>query len=341
MVYLASVVKMIAPVGVRMGDEYIGYGACRLCPHACAVDRRNGKVGICGEGATMRIAWVGLHRGEEPPLIGGRGSGTIFFTGCPLHCAYCQNCQISARHAAVGTFVEIDEFAHLLVALQSFGAANINLVTGTHFIPSIIAGITMARDLGCTLPVVWNSSGFESVEALALIDPLIDTYLVDVKTFDRQVAKTFCGTPSYAQVIGPVMDFIIKHHPVTAMVDGVLRGTIVRHLLFPGTLEATSEVLRWFALHAKDAAWLSLMVQFVPPAEIKADLPEVTETQYEQLLELLDELEIEEGFVQELADNIPWIPDFTRDNPFPESFADPLVEFLALRDLKANSHLNR
>ena len=314
-----------------MKRDELGYTPCTLCPHACAVDRVRGQRGICGETSEMRIVWMGLHRGEEPPLIGANGSGTVFFTGCPLHCAYCQNCQISKRHADGGVVVGIDEFADLLLGLQRMGAANANLVTGTHFIPSIVESLVLARKAGFTLPVVWNSSGFESVEALQLIDPFVDTYLIDVKTLDKTVAATFCGSASYAEAIGPVMRYLLEKHPVTTVDgEGSLHGLLVRHLVFPGTLAATEAVLRWFASHAKDHAWLSLMVQFVPP-EGNVGLPAITEGEYDTLIGLLDALGIEDGFVQELADNIPWIPDFTRDNPFPEGFADPLDQFLDLK----------
>jgi putative pyruvate formate lyase activating enzyme len=279
----------------------------------------------------MRIAWMGLHRGEEPPLVGEHGSGTVFFSGCPLHCAYCQNCQISARNGAYGTIVSIEQFAQLCCDLEVLGAANINLVTGTHFIPSITQALQKARELGCSLPVVWNSSGFESSTALADIDPYIDTYLVDLKTLDSRTAARFCGSSKYADIIEHVIQWILDHHQHTSFSDGHLTGTIIRHLVFPGELKATEEVLRWFAQKAKDAAWLSLMVQFVPP-DGTALPPSCDEVTYEYLIDLLDELEIEEGFVQELGDNIPWIPDFTRDNPFPEGFAQPLPSFLSLRD---------
>lgn len=314
-----------------MIDQVPGYSACHLCPHLCGVDRTSGKRGVCGETDVMRIAWMGLHRGEEPPLIGTKGSGTVFFSGCPLHCAYCQNCQISTRRASVGTEVSPAQLSGLLMGLQEMGAANANLVTGTHFIPSIIEALDLARTQGFTLPVVWNSSGFESVEALKLVDPYVDCHLIDMKTLDRQVGSVFCGSAAYADAIVPVMRFLLERRkPVTIDEQGIFRGLLVRHLVFPGTLEASKEVLRWFATHAKDRAWLSLMVQFVPPAG--EPMPAITEDEYDELIGLLDELDIEEGFVQELADNIPWIPDFTRDNPFPEGFADPLKDFLRLRD---------
>ena len=330
MVYLAATVKQRGGL-VRMHEQEIGYNSCSLCPHACLVNRSQGELGICGESDTMRIAWVGLHRGEEPPLIGTHGSGTIFFSGCPLHCTYCQNCQISGRNSTFGIPISHEQFVETLLDLEAMGAANANLVTGTHFIPAIRDGIIEARTRGFSLPVVWNSSGFESIEALKMIDSLVDTYLIDLKTLDRSVAATFCGTAKYSDYIETVITFICERHPETYETEQGIRGTIVRHLLFPGTLHATEEVLRWYARNAKDAAWLSLMVQFVPP-EGNVMLPEVDEQTYAYLVDLLEELEIEHGFMQELGDNIPWIPDFTRANPFPESFADPLPSFLSLKE---------
>jgi putative pyruvate formate lyase activating enzyme len=275
---------------------------------------------------------MGLHRGEEPPVSGEHGSGTIFFCGCPLHCAYCQNCQISAARSEVpGIPVSVAELADLMLDLQKLGAANLNMVTGTHFIPSIIQSLNLGRAKGLTLPVVWNSSGYESLEGLALIDPYVALYLIDVKTLDAEVAARFCGTARYVKEIGAVMDFLFKRVRRTRLnSQGELTGILVRHLLFPGTLDATKQFLGWFATHARKQAWLSLMVQFVPPLGDDT-LPEITSEAYDELIDLLETLEIEDGFVQELADNIPWIPDFTRDNPFPDSFADPLPSFLELK----------
>lgn len=314
------------------------YKHCRLCPNLCSIDRTRGQVGICGESAHMRIAWAGLHRGEEPPVTGRYGSGTIFFSGCPLHCAYCQNCQISAQvDISTVTTVTVKQLAQLMLDLQQMKAANINIVTGTHFIPSIAEAILLARRTGLNIPIVWNSSGYEEVQALEMIDSLIDLYLIDVKTLDTRVAARFCGTKHYVDSILPVMTWLFKAKPNTYVNDaGELYGILIRHLLFPGTLEATKEVLVWFARYAKQHAWLSLMVQFVPPKK-EPSMETIREDEYQILLDLLEALEIDDGFVQELADNIPWIPDFTRDNPFPADFADPLASFLALRKVSADN----
>lgn len=313
------------------------YTDCRLCPNRCRVDRRTNAVGICGETDLVRVAWSGLHRGEEPPVTGAHGSGMIFFSGCPLHCAYCQNHQISGGESSVGFVVSMEELATMMLSLQKMGASNINLVTGTHFIPSIVTAIELARSEGMRLPIVWNSSGYESAEGLDLIDPYVDLYLIDVKTLDESVAARFCGRKSYSTAIRPVMEYLVERHPsVSVDKDGNLSGLLVRHLLFPGTLPATESFLRYFADELKGHCWLSLMVQFVPPKGDAVFEP-ITEGEYRRLLDLMDELGIEDGFVQELADNIPWIPDFNRDVPFPEPFADVLPYFLDLKHAAAKS----
>lgn len=309
------------------------YSHCMLCPNNCNVDRTAGKVGRCGQTSEIRIAWVGLHRGEEPPISGEKGSGMIFFCGCPLHCQYCQNYQISgfcenASHYD-GVAVSESQLSSLMLDLQSFGAASINLVTGTHYIPSIIVALQDAKKRGLTLPVVWNSSGYETVDALKLIDPFIDLYLLDAKTLSYKVASKFCGLGKYANSIVPVMFFLKEHYPRTTLEGGV-DGVLIRHLLFPGALDSTMDFLEWFSSNFKDNFYLSLMTQFVPPLD-DPGFPKITKEEYSLLLDALDNFEID-GFVQEMSDNeILWIPDFRKDEPFPKGFANPLPSFLKLK----------
>ena len=305
------------------------YVECRLCPNMCGVNRHE-KTGVCRQKSQVRIAWAGLHRGEEPPVSGEKGSGMIFFTGCPLHCQYCQNRQISGSDGEnYGVDVSEEELSGIMLSLEQIGAASLNLVTGTHFIPSIITALEMARERGFHLPVVWNSSGFESIEGLELIDPYVDLYLLDCKTLSPSTARAFCRTGRYASAIIPVMDWIKAHHPVTDMEN--LRGTLLRHLVFPGELESTREFLRFFAEHYKDSFFLSLMTQFVPPLG-NVSFPPLTEDEYDSLVYLMEELGIDKGFMQDQGeDDILWIPDFTRDVPFPSSFADPDPVFLSIK----------
>ena len=309
------------------------YKNCKLCPNLCQVDRRY-KLGLCGQSDKVRIAWSGLHRGEEPPLTGEKGSGMIFFTGCPLHCEYCQNHQISGAHGSnMGFNITDEELAELMLSLEKQGATTLNLVTGTHFIPSIINALNIAKEKGFSLPVVWNSSGYENVEALKLIDPYIDVYLMDMKTLDKNVAEKFCGRRKYIDYIIPVMDFITKTHPYTDL--DKIYGNIVRHLVFPQSLKESIEVLRYYSKYYKNSCFLSLMVQFVPPLE-NPGFKKISEEEYDFLLDTLDELGIEDGFVQEIGDEILWIPDFNKDIPFPVSFADPNPYFLSLKRKNLN-----
>ena len=305
------------------------YTYCELCPNLCRIDRTK-KTGICRQSDTVRIAWSGLHRGEEPPISGEHGSGMIFFTGCPLHCQYCQNRQISGSDGLnTGIDISEEELSALMLSLQENGAATLNLVTGTHFIPSIINAIKSAREKGFSLPVVWNSSGYERVEALSEIDEYIDVYLLDCKTLSRSTASRFCGRAGYADAIIPVLDAVKAWHPHTDLER--MKGTLLRHLVFPGELDSTFSFLSYFAEHYKDSFYLSLMTQFVPP---KGDpgFPKMTEAEYDALVDMMEILGIDDGFMQDPSDDdVLWIPDFTRDVPFPSSFADPDPYFLSLK----------
>ena len=305
------------------------YTGCELCPNMCRIDRTRGEKGVCLMSDRVKVAWSGLHKGEEPPLVGKYGSGMIFFTGCPLHCAYCQNRQISGSDGMnIGYEVSSDELSEMMLSLEEMKASSINLVTGTHFIPSIKDAIIKAKEKRISLPIVWNSSGYERVEALNEIDDLIDVYLLDCKSLSRKVCSLFCGSKKYADVIIPVMDYIKERHPVTDL--DKMSGTILRHLVFPGTIEATKNFLRYFASHYKNNFYLSLMVQFVPPLK-NVDFPKMTDDEYDELVELLEELEIDDGFMQDRGDEILWIPDFTKDVPFPPSFASVNPYFLSLK----------
>ncbi|NCB01124.1 MAG: radical SAM protein [Spirochaetia bacterium] len=279
----------------------------------------------------MNIAWIGLHKGEEPPISKEIGSGTIFFTGCSLHCPFCQNEQISSFHTTFHTLVSEEELASYMIELQDIGAATINLITGTHFIPSIRESLIIAKERGLTIPIVWNSSGFESIEGLALIDDLIDLYLIDIKTLDEKTSVTYCSYKQYPNVIRDVVDYLIALDKRTYVdEEGSLFGLLIRHLVFPSSLKSTYEVLDYFSTHLKERAHLSLMVQFINPKERTGE-PYISEKEYNELLDYLDKLGIEDGYVQELEDNVDWIPDFSKENPFPPHFASPLASFLEKR----------
>ncbi len=319
-------------------DNYI---ECELCPNRCKVNRRNNQLGICNESDVVRVAFSGLHRGEEPPISGRAGSGMIFFSGCPLHCKYCQKFQISGglntRDGNVGIKVSINELAKMMLELEKMSANNINLVTPTHFIPSIVKAIKIAKENGLNIPIVYNTSGYENVDALKLIDKYIDLYLIDFKTLDESVAKEFCGRKKYVDEIESVFDYLIKQHPKFEFFDEVTtpKGVLVRHLVFPKELDATYKVLEYYSKYLKNSCYLSLMVQFFDPKNIK-HFEKVNDFEYNQLIEYLNKLNIEDGFVQERSDNVDWVPDFKLDKPFPSNFCDPLKYFIKIKNRREN-----
>lgn len=317
-------------------DEKEKYSKCYLCPNMCGVNRLNGEKGRCRMTSTIRLSWAGLHRGEEPPLCGSKGSGMLFFTGCPLHCAYCQNRQISGSDGENwGIDITEEELVLIMLDLEKMGARTLNIVTGTHYIPSLVNALEEAKKRGFSLPVVWNSSGYERIEALELIDKYIDVYLLDCKTLNHNVASVFCGLKQYADVILPVMDWLREKHPETNLEK--LKGTIIRHLVFPGTVNASKKFISIFAKRYKDNFHLSLMSQFVPPKE-DLSLVSITEEEYEELCSLVEDEGIENGFIQEKSDDdILWIPDFRKDVPFPPSFAEASKMFLEIKRKSFNS----
>jgi putative pyruvate formate lyase activating enzyme len=298
------------------------YTNCRLCPRDCGVDRASSPAKAhCGEGIDLRLAFAGLHRGEEPPLSGEGGSGTVFVSGCNLGCDFCQNWQISK--GGLGRVVSTEEFAAICMGLERRGAENINIVTGSHAVPAIAGGLRAAKDLGLGIPVLWNSSAYERPQTLELLDGLVDTWLPDLKTLDFSLAARFFHAPDYPRIATEAIRWMINNRP---------RGVIVRHLVLPGHLEATREVLRWFADNALGNAALSLMSQYTPmPASAgqRLEQPErfVSRGEYETVLGWLGEFGIEDGFCQELVTGSDWLPDFNRPNPFSSELSVPVWHF--------------
>jgi putative pyruvate formate lyase activating enzyme len=279
----------------------------------------------------MRIACAGLHRGEEPPVAGESGSGTIFFTGCTLRCPYCQNYQISREGA--GTEVSIERFSSLCINLQRMGAENINLVTGGHFAPSIALGIALSRRNGLSIPVVWNSSGYDSQLILDLLSDVIDIYLPDCKALSETAGRAVAPAADYGSVCVDAVSRMVVQKPLLLEGGLLKQGTIVRHLVLPGKLDNTEEVLRTFAAFWRGKALLSLMVQFEPMENRSAKLwhekhripfRKITRGEYNMVLAMLDDYDIEDGFIQELSGATEWLPDFNYGTVFPSSEFTPL-----------------
>ncbi|MCL2761946.1 MAG: radical SAM protein [Treponema sp.] len=297
--------------------DHLLYHHCRLCPRDCGVDRLAGPAGYCGESASLRLAFAGLHRGEEPPLSGMGGSGTIFVSGCNLGCAMCQNWQVSSGGSAerLGRAVSADAFTAICLALQDKGAENINIVTGSHAIPAIAQGFSAAKAAGLRIPVLWNSSAYESPAALELLSGHVDIWLPDLKTLDNTLAARFFNAADYPQVAAQAIRWMIQHKPAA-----VPAGVIIRHLILPGCLESTRAVLRWFADNAAGQAQLSLMSQYTPiPRDgLSGQMPGrfLSEREYDTVLGWLEEFDIQDGFCQDYVTGSDWLPDFKRRNPF-------------------------
>jgi len=268
---------------------------------------------------TFKAALASLHFGEEPPLVGDRGSGTFFLSGCNLRCPFCQNWQIS--RGLVGRELTIAEGADICLKLQAAGAANINFVTGSHYIPQLIEVIKEARTGGLTLPILWNSSAFEKRELLEKLRHHVDIWLPDLKTVSPRWAREIYGTEKYAPRAEEAVRFMMDASPLAFDEQGMMTGgTIIRHLIIPGRPEVTEELIRWFAREAKGRALLSLLSQYTPvhiPGETRP-IPEtyLSQEEYDRVLELLVDYDIEDGFIQELETGNDWLPDFTEKEPF-------------------------
>ena len=251
-----------------------GYTNCTLCPRACGADRAAGERGFCGAGATAHIARAGLHFGEEPPISGKRGSGTIFFCGCTLRCPFCQNHRIS-RTPDLGRAVDDADLAALMLELQGMGAHNINLVTATHFLPTVIAALDRVKpDLH--IPVVYNCGGYESVETVTALADYVDVWLPDLK-YGTPEAAVRCGAPADypARALDAIAAMVEQTGAPVFDGEGMLRrGVIVRHLVLPGGRHDSAAALAALAERIDPAMIrLSLMRQYTPPAALTLPPP--------------------------------------------------------------------
>lgn len=312
------------------------YQNCVLCPRICGTNRNADKRGLCGETAALRVSWAGLHFGEEPPVTGKGGSGTIFVTGCNLRCKFCQNWQISQD--GMGLAVTDSGFSEMCLELQRSGAENINIVTGSHAIPAIASGLRLAREQGLHLPILWNSSAYENPDALALLDGLVTVWLPDLKTLNPELSANVFHAKDYPRAAKKAIRFMASRSPLTLEppsadkpAGSIQSGLIVRHLVLPNRLADTELVLEWFAEHLAGKALLSLMTQYTPvkespyAKEIDA-FPNrlIDRREADRLQALLERYGISDGFYQELVEDTGWLPDFNRQQPFSSSLAKPI-----------------
>ena len=289
----------------RVRQAYERLRNCDLCPHRCGVDRLKGKLGRCRSGLKPRIASANLHRGEEPPISGARGSGTIFFSGCTLRCRFCQNFPIS--QLGNGENISTADLASRFINLQRRGAHNINLVTPTHFLPQILAALWLAIPSGFRLPLVWNSSGYETVDALRLLEGVVDVYLPDIKYADDSVAVSLSGAPRYMEHNrGAVLEMLRQVGHLRLDDEGIaLSGLIIRHLVLPEGMAGSVETLPWIAANLGQETHVALMSQYFPAGEAASTAGierRLNAGEYNAALTALEEAGLDEGWVQELEE---------------------------------------
>lgn len=267
---------------------------CNLCPHSCGVNRMQGETGFCRIGARARVASFGPHFGEEQPLVSSSGSGTIFFEGCNLGCVFCQNADISHIDDPGDEAPEAvtkEQLAEIMLNLQARGCCNINLVTPSHVVPQILEALEIAAGRGLHLPLVYNSSGYDSVKTLQLLDGIVDIYMPDCKFMSRKNAARYTGAPDYPEVMQAAVQEM--HRQVGDLVldkNGIaVRGLLVRHLVMPGCLQDTEKIVHFLATEISKETYVNIMDQYRPcyrAGEFDEINRSLLRSEYEQAIKL-------------------------------------------------------
>lgn len=311
------------------------FSNCSLCPRQCHADRMGSAQGVCQVSSTLKVARAALHFWEEPCISGTNGSGAVFFSGCPLHCIYCQNEEIS--HGLCGKEISNERLSEIFLELQEKGANNINLVTPTHYVPPIVAAVERARGQGLTLPVVYNTSGYESVDNLKRLEGIVDVYLPDFKYMDSKLAASYSHAPDYPGVAKAALAEMVRQQPAALFYpepkrqqtkentdnehcschlpelygeysseaeEGYLihKGVIVRQLLLPGALKDAKAIVRYLHSTYGNQIYLSLMSQYTPLSHIKGVEPlnrKVKKAEYNAYVDYCLDIGVEHGFIQE------------------------------------------
>lgn len=291
--------------------------SCCLCPRDCRVDRTAGIKGYCRATADLIVARAALHYWEEPCISGKEGSGTVFFSGCALGCVYCQNHNIADGTA--GKSITIERLADIFLELQEKKANNINLVTPSHFVPQIMEGLRIAGSKGLSIPIVYNSSGYEKVETLRLLEGMIHIWLPDLKYMDDTIALRYSGCSDYFAVASRAIHEMVRQAKEAVIDDnGMMKsGVIVRHLLLPGHLDDSKKIVKYLHDTYGDSIYISIMNQYTPMKGLDR-YPEldrrVTEQEYEELVDYAIELGVENGFIQEgETASESFIPEFNEE----------------------------
>ena len=274
---------------------------CNICPRNCNVDR-SVAVGFCSMSDKVKIARAALHMWEEPCISGEQGSGTVFFSGCNMKCVYCQNKDIST--GGFGKEITVRQLAQTFLNLQSQGALNINMVTPTHYTLQIVQAVKLARRQGLVLPIVYNTSGYEKVETLRLLEGIVDVWLPDFKYMDSETAIKYSRAADYPQIAMAAIDEMVRQAGKCVFDDGgiIQKGVIIRHLVLPGQARSAKKAVKY--LHEKygDNVFISIMSQYTPCTDLSA-FPEInrktTRAEYDEVVDYAVNIGVENGFIQD------------------------------------------
>lgn len=277
---------------------------CILCPRECHKNRCAGQTGYCGRTADITAARAALHFWEEPCISGQNGSGAVFFSGCNMRCVFCQNHAIAQGH--IGKGISLERLADIFLELQQKGAHNINLVTPTHYIPQIIEALQIAKAHGLSIPIVYNSSGYEKVEALKCLDGLIDIYLPDLKFYSSALSTKYSNAPDYFETACAAIAEMVRQTGSPLFESGedslMKKGVIVRHLLLPGCEEDSRYLIKYLHAAYQNDIFISIMNQYTPLPHVKA-YPEldrtISEREYDKIVDYAISMGVENGFIQE------------------------------------------
>lgn len=278
------------------------YENCLLCPRKCGINRSTGQTGVCGVSSEIKVARAALHYWEEPCISGKRGSGAVFFSGCSLHCVFCQNGEISDGKA--GKVISKERLSDIFMELADKGANNINLVTPGQYIPDIVWAVNDAKSRGMKLPIIYNTSGYENVTELKLLEGIVDVYLPDFKYMDSTLSARYSRAKDYPSVAKQALSEMVRQQPDVVIDDAtglIQKGVIVRQLLLPGHVNDAKAVLKYLYDTYHDHVYISMMSQFTPIA--LKDYPEINRTvtrrEYERLVDYALEIGITNAFIQE------------------------------------------
>lgn len=291
---------------------------CELCPRKCKVNRNNDEMGFCRAGQKLKIALINLHQYEEPCISGQEGSGTIFFSGCNLNCVYCQNYKISQKEN--GREYEAKELAKEFIRLQNEGANNINLVTGFAYVPQIVETIKIARQQGLKIPIVYNTSGYESTETLKLLEGYIDVYLPDLKYYYNELGKRLSNANNYFEIATCAIKEMIRQvgHPQFDEKGLIKKGVIIRHLVLPNHIQNSKMILKWIKQNADNQVYVSIMAQYFPTYKAfdTEDINrKLTKEEFDEIENYIYKLNLKNGYMQFLEENEEqYVPEFDNKN---------------------------